>query len=214
GRRRSIAAGRAGRRSGGHRACRAACVRQVRLRPHRRAQRCGDPPSRRGDACPQSAVPEQRSPTDPSALAAGLRRIHLRAVGAPSEASDVATCHVLSDPEGVEEVVPIGRPLDGVRAYVLDAELRPVPPGLPGELYLAGTGVGRGYWDRPGLTAERFVADPFGAPGARLYRTRDVVRWTTGGELQLLGRADDAVWMRRMRMELGKVETTLLRHDD
>jgi amino acid adenylation domain-containing protein/non-ribosomal peptide synthase protein (TIGR01720 family) len=132
----------------------------------------------------------------------------------PSETSDVATFHVLSDREGVEEAVPIGRPVDGVRTYVLDGELRPVPPGIPGELYLAGTGVGRGSWGRPGLTAERFVADPFGMPGARMYRTRDVVRWTAAGALQLLGRAGDAVWMRRMRRELGKVETTLLRHDD
>jgi amino acid adenylation domain-containing protein/non-ribosomal peptide synthase protein (TIGR01720 family) len=132
----------------------------------------------------------------------------------PSETSGIAICHVLSDREGVEEAVPIGRPVDGVRAYVLDGDLRPVPPGIPGELYLAGTGVGRGYWGQPGLTAERFVADPFGVPGARMYRTHDAVRWTTGGELQLLGRADDAVWMRRMRRELGKVETTLLRHDD
>ncbi|MEZ0492088.1 amino acid adenylation domain-containing protein [Kineococcus sp. TBRC 1896] len=122
----------------------------------------------------------------------------------PTEATVDA---LLGRVEGPDVVV--GGPLAGTRAHLLDETLRPVPDGQRGELYLAGPHLARGYLDRPGASAERFVADPFGAPGERLYRTGDLARWVPGRGLQVLGRGDGQVKVRGHRVELGEVETAL-----
>ncbi|MFD4181142.1 amino acid adenylation domain-containing protein, partial [Rhodococcus sp. NPDC058514] len=120
----------------------------------------------------------------------------------------------ISDPMVAGERVVIGGPTRGMRSLILDSRLRPVPAGVSGELYIAGIQLARGYHNRPALTADRFVANPYGQPGERMYRTGDVVRWTGSGEVEYVGRADFQVKVRGLRIELGEIDAALTAHPD
>ncbi|MFE9245778.1 amino acid adenylation domain-containing protein [Nocardiopsis sp. NPDC006938] len=136
----------------------------------------------------------------------------------PTECSIDVTFHVRERSDDGRDgrdgagTVPIGRPLDNTTVLVLGPDGLPVAPGVPGELYVAGEGLAHGYAGRPAQTAERFVPDPHGPPGGRLYRTGDVVRHAPSGELEFLGRADDQVKIRGVRVEPGEVEAVLREH--
>ncbi|MGV9712981.1 amino acid adenylation domain-containing protein [Gordonia sp. NPDC003424] len=150
------------------------------------------------------------------ALPAGLAgriRAHSQAelinLYGPTEAAVDVTEHVVT---GDEQTVPIGRVVANTQAYVLDRRLRPLPFGRVGELYLAGVQLAHGYFGAGGLTADRFIANPF-VPGERMYRTGDLVSWNANGELEYLGRTDFQVKVRGQRVELGEIENTLLAED-
>uniref|UniRef100_UPI0004C77C51 non-ribosomal peptide synthetase n=1 Tax=Streptomyces sp. NRRL S-481 TaxID=1463911 RepID=UPI0004C77C51 len=133
----------------------------------------------------------------------------LRHLYGPTETTLCVTQHEVRAPYAARGTLPIGRPTGNTRAYVLDRYLQPVPAGVPGELFISGSGLARGYLHRSDLTCERFVADPFGGSGERMYRTGDLVRYNPAGELEYLARADDQVKIRGFRVELGEIETVL-----
>ena len=152
-----------------------------------------------GEPCPSSLVSQHYS---------RLKNVRLYNEYGPTETTVWSTVHECA-PDSGHLYEPIGRPVDRARVYVLSDGLQLVPPGVTGQLYIGGEGVTRGYLRRPGLTAERFLPDPFGESGSRMYRTGDVVRWDADGVLEFVGRDDGQVKVRGFRVELGEVEAAL-----
>jgi enterobactin synthetase component F len=147
----------------------------------------------------------------PASLAQALRRSAAAVTNlyGPTETTIWSTALAL---DGADlDAPPIGRPIWNTQTYVLDASLQPCPVGVAGDLYIAGAGVAEGYLNRPDLTAERFIANPFGPPGSRCYRTGDLAQWRADGVLEFLGRSDQQIKIRGFRVETAEVETTLMR---
>jgi amino acid adenylation domain-containing protein len=131
----------------------------------------------------------------------------------PTECTTFSVCFRIPDAGSIDATVPIGKPISNAQAYILDDDLALVQPGDVGELYIGGDGLARGYFRRPGLTAERFVANPYGPPGTRLYRTGDLVRLSNRGVIEFIGRADRQLKVRGYRVEPGEIEAALLSLD-
>jgi len=140
------------------------------------------------------------------------RRLHNHC--GPAETQTANSYALPEDLDDCPVAPPIGRPIANTQVYVLDDSLGLVAPGVTGELYIAGAGLARGYLRRPGLTAERFVANPYGPAGTRMYRSGDLVAWGASGELEFRGRADEQVKIRGFRIELGEIEANLSTHPD
>ena len=133
----------------------------------------------------------------------------------PTESTTFACCYPIGPTlDGIGDSIPIGGPIANTRAHVLDSSLMPVPVGVTGEIYIAGDGLARGYLRQPGLTASRFVPDPFGPPGSRMYRTGDLGRWRSDGAIEFLGRRDRQVKVHGFRIELEEIEHALRDHPD
>jgi pristinamycin I synthase 3 and 4 len=130
----------------------------------------------------------------------------------PTETTTFATCFQVACADEMQRI-PIGRPITHTLVYVLDRNLQPVPIGVSGELYISGPGLARGYFRRPWMTAERFVACPYGTPGARMYRTGDLVQWRVDGNLDFIRRLDSQIKLRGFRIELGEIEASLRDHE-
>ncbi|HLO01608.1 MAG TPA: amino acid adenylation domain-containing protein [Symbiobacteriaceae bacterium] len=129
----------------------------------------------------------------------------------PTENTTFTCCHTIKTVVPGRSI-PIGKPITNTQVYILDAQQRHVPVGVPGELHAGGDGLARGYWNRPDLTDERFVPNPFGPAGSRLYRTGDLARWLPDGTVEFLGRRDFLVKIRGFRIELGEIESALVQH--
>jgi acyl-CoA synthetase (AMP-forming)/AMP-acid ligase II/predicted O-methyltransferase YrrM len=149
----------------------------------------------------------------PDRLRALVRDVRVISMGGATECSMDSTIYEIAEVDPAWASIPYGRPMANQLAYVVDGQLQPLPVGVPGELYLGGIGVGRGYFNREELTRERFVKNPFvDEPGARMYRTGDLARWMPDGNLELLGRIDNQVKIHGYRIELGEIEAALRQH--
>jgi len=158
--------------------------------------------------CSGEALPADLVARFQQKLPAGLHNLY-----GPTEAS-VDVSYWACVPDRAETAIPIGRPIANIALYILDRRLNPVPVGTPGELHIGGIGLGRGYLNRPGLTAEKFIPNPFGSSGSRLYKTGDLVRYRPDGDIDYLGRIDHQVKIRGFRIELGEIEARLLEAPD
>ncbi len=149
----------------------------------------------------------------PDRLKAMVAGVHVVSMGGATEVSMDSTIYDIVEPSSKWKSIPYGVPMYNQLAYVLDAELQPLPIGIPGELHLGGIGVGRGYWNRPELTAQKFIPNPFsGVPGDRMYKTGDLARYRPNSNLELLGRIDFQVKIRGFRIELGEITSAIAQH--